>query len=74
MEILKLTIVRIRTKISTMLHLTDVSSHKRIEPRLSTDTIVGGANQSPKVASCFVSGQANEKIKSKIASALPPAK
>jgi hypothetical protein len=73
MEIRKQTIVTIRTKISIILHLAKASSHDRMEPRRETDTVVGGANQSPRVTSDFVYGHANEVIKIRIASSLPPA-
>lgn len=74
METRKLTIVTIRTKMSTVLHFAKASSHKKMVPRLETDTVVGGVNQSHRVRSCFVYGQANEVIKMRIASSWPPAK
>jgi hypothetical protein len=58
---------------STMLHFARTSSHRRIEPRFSTDTVLGGANHRTSVIACFVYGQIPEKSRIRMASTFPPA-
>jgi len=54
METRKATIVTTSVKISTMDHLAKKSSHERTLPRVFTETILVGVNQSPSVMICFV--------------------
>lgn len=72
-ETLKPAIVTIKTKMSTMLHFASVSSHRRSEPRFSTDTVLGDANHNTSVIACFVYGQIPEKRSIRMASTFPPA-
>ena len=73
METRKATMVTTSTKISTILHFANASSHKSQDPRFVTETLLVGANQSPIVMSCFEYGQTNENKKIIMASSRPPA-
>lgn len=67
------TIVTTKTKISITLHFAKASSHKKISPRLETDTLSVGAYHRPKVMSCLEYGHAKEAKKIIMARACPPA-
>ena len=65
--------VTIITKMSIVLHLARKSNHKRIWPRIVTDKLAGGTNQSDNVNRVLAYGHANENKKIKTASSCPPA-
>ena len=61
------------TKMSTIDHFANVSSHRKVEPRLDIDSLVGGTNQQTREINCFVYGQIPEKTRMKTAISVAPA-